>query len=395
MRRPIRGREEQMQRKIVSIKQGVPYSKYEKEIQQQGGKIIEHLPLINALLCEFPANRSVEVAGILSNNPHINRVDDDLPIKIINFFNPYFFFPIRKKETPKQMKQQIGWGVKRINCEDFLTVNPKRRVRVAVIDTGIQADHPDLRDNIKGGINITGNPVDISDPNGHGTHVAGIIGALNNEIGIVGVMPKVDLYAVKVFNSKGEGSLTDIIRGLQWCINNRIKLINMSFGSPIDNPTFKEVFKKAYQSGLIMVAAAGNDSIEHKMQYPAIYPETIAITSLNERNSISNFSSFGQGVDFIAPGDQILSTWNNGGYKLQSGTSMAAPHVTGAIAQILNKWGDLTPDQVKQHLKLTAQQLSLRPEYQGAGLIDVAKALKTDPKVSRYYSMVASYYGLS
>jgi hypothetical protein len=392
MRRSPRDRVENTVKKIVSLKAGINISKYEEEIKSQGGKIVERLPLINALLCEFPIHREGEVAGILENHPHVSRVESDLPIKII-CFEPNFFFGRKAASAPKQIKQEIGWGVKRIAADAYLNIEPKTRIRVAVMDTGIQPNHPDLNQNIKGGINITGSPSDYSDPNGHGTHVAGIIGALNNDIGIVGVMPQTDLYAVKVFNSKGEGSLSDIIRGLQWCIDNKIKLVNMSFGSPTDNATFREVFKNAEKAGIIMVVAAGNDSNEHKIQYPAKYSETIAVSSLNKTNDISSFSSYGPEVNLIAPGEDILSTWNDGGYKTLSGTSMAAPHVTGAIAQMLNQYGDLTPAQVRQLLKTTTQRLPLKIELQGAGLIDVSKALKKNPKEIQYYRMVASYYG--
>ena len=391
MRRSPRDRVEKMVKKIVSLKSGIDISKYEEEIISQGGKVIERLPLINALLCEFPAHRDVEVAGVLESHPHVNRVESDLPIKIIRF-EPSFFFG-RKAVTPKQIKQEIGWGVKRISADAYLDVEPKSRIRVGIMDTGVHVQHVDLKQNIKGGINVTGNPNDLSDANGHGTHVAGIIGALNNEIGIVGVMPKTDLYAVKVFNSNGEGSLSDIIKGLQWCINNKIKLVNMSFGSSTDNATFREVFKNAEKAGVIMVVAAGNDSSEHLIQYPAKYPETIAVSSLNQSNNISSFSSYGPEVNFIAPGEDILSTWNDGGYKTLSGTSMAAPHVTGAIAQMLNQWGDLSPAQVRQLLKTATHRLPLRSEQQGAGLVDVSLVLKKDIRSVQYQRMVASYYG--
>lgn len=391
MRRSPRDRAEKMVRKIVSLKAGIDVSKYEEEIKVQGGRVIERLPLINALLCEFPVQREGEVAGILENHPHVSRVESDLPIKII-CFQPSFFFG-RRTTAPQQIKQEIGWGVKRIGAEPFLDVETKNRVRVGIMDTGIHLQHPDLKENIKGGINITGNPSDYSDDNGHGTHVAGIVGALNNDIGIVGVMPKVDLYAVKVFNSAGEGSLSDIIRGLQWCINNKIKLVNMSFGSATDNTTFREVFQNAEKAGVIMVVAAGNDGNEHKMQFPAKYPETIAVASLNESNNISSFSSYGPEVDIIAPGEDILSTWNDGGYKKMNGTSMAAPHVTGAIAQMLNNWGDLTPAQVRQLLKITTRRLPLRSEQQGAGLIDVSLAMRANPRALQYQRMVAAYSG--
>lgn len=379
-------------RKIISLKPGThPSPNYEAEIHSQGGRILEHFPLINAVLCEFPVHQEGTVASIMESHPHVNRVEDDIPVNIIDF-SPSFFFQPKKRETAKQMKQEIGWGIKKVAAEDYLGVEPQKRIAVAVMDTGIHLSHPDLQENIKGGISIYGNSRDLSDPNGHGTHVAGIIGALNNQIGVVGVMPKVDLYSVKVFNSRGEGSLTDIIRGLQWCIENQIKLVNLSFGSATENATFREVFLKARSAGLIMVAAAGNDAENHKMQYPAKYAETIAVTSSNMVNSLSSYSSYGEGVDVIAPGEQIISTWNDGAYKVLSGTSMAAPHVTGAIAQILNKWGDLSPVQVKQHLKSTASRLPLRTDQQGAGLINVAAALKLNPRVSQYWQMMYGYY---
>ena len=366
-------------RKIVSLKSGVRVTQYMEEIKRQGGEVIEHLPLINALLCEFPLHKG-EVAGILESHPHVVRVEDDLPIKII-YTEPLFFF--RRGTMPPQTKQQVGWGVKRIGGEVYLNVKPRKRLRVAIMDTGIMTKHPDLKGNVAGGINITGTGSDILDPNGHGTHVAGIIGALNNEIGIVGVMPEVDLYAVKVFDSRGDGSLSNIIRGLQWCINQGIKVVNMSFGSATDNDTFREVFKAAERAGIIMVAAAGNDQTKHQIQYPAVYTETVAVSSLNELNSLSNFSSYGPEIDLIAPGEQILSTWNNGSYKTLSGTSMAAPHVSGVILQVLNKWGNMSPAQIKRHLKNTAQRLPIKDEYQGAGLIDLAKALSINPRMTQ------------
>ena len=366
-------------RKIVSLKSGVRVTQYMEEIKRQGGEVIEHLPLINALLCEFPLHKG-EVAGILESHPHVVRVEDDLPIKII-YTEPLFFF--RRGTMPPQTKQQVGWGVKRIGGEVYLNVKPRKRLRVAIMDTGIMTKHPDLKGNVASGINITGTGSDILDPNGHGTHVAGIIGALNNEIGIVGVMPEVDLYAVKVFDSRGDGSLSNIIRGLQWCINQGIKVVNMSFGSATDNDTFREVFKAAERAGIIMVAAAGNDQTKHQIQYPAVYTETVAVSSLNELNSLSNFSSYGPEIDLIAPGEQILSTWNNGSYKTLSGTSMAAPHVSGVILQVLNKWGNMSPAQIKRHLKNTAQRLPIKDEYQGAGLIDLAKALSINPRMTQ------------
>ncbi|MDH7479613.1 MAG: S8 family peptidase, partial [Syntrophomonadaceae bacterium] len=209
--------------------------------------------------------------------------------------------------------------------------------------------------------------------------VAGIIGALNNDIGIVGVMPGASLYSVKVFDSNGEGSLSDIILGLQWCIANDIKIVNMSFGSSEENNSFRQVFANAERAGIIMVAAAGNDRTQHKMQYPALYDETIAVSALSQMGMIASFSSYGDKVDVIAPGENIKSTWKDGSYKEESGTSMATPFVTGAIAQMINKWGEMTPAQAKRHLQRCCTMLPMPQIYQGAGLINLKSLLNSRP----------------
>ena len=144
MRRSPRDRAGKMVRKIVSLKAGIDVSKYEEEIKVQGGRVIERLPLINALLCEFPVQREGEVAGILKNHPHVSRVESDLPIKII-CFQPSFFFG-RRTPVPQQITQEIGWGVKRIGAELFWTRNENGRV--GIMDT-VSTQHLDLKENIK------------------------------------------------------------------------------------------------------------------------------------------------------------------------------------------------------------------------------------------------------
>lgn len=360
-------------KKIVSLKPGTDIRVFAKEIEEKGGSIIRELPLINACLCAFPQKHS-EVASILESHPHIDSVDDDIKVRITSF--PPAYWGSGKVNQPPQ---EIGWGVKRINAEPFLNVRGASTVKVAVMDTGIYARHPDLEGCVRGGVNIIGNSHDLSDPNGHGTHVAGIIGALNNDIGIVGVMPGASIYSVKVFDASGEGSLSDIILGLQWCIANDIKIVNMSFGSSEENNSYRQVIANAEKAGIIMVAAAGNDRVQHKMQYPALYDQTIAVSALSQTGMIASFSSFGEQVDVIAPGENIKSTWKDGSYKEESGTSMATPFVTGAIAQMINKWGEMSPAQVKRHLKECCTMLPMPQIYQGAGLVNLQALLNKRP----------------
>ncbi|MBI2265975.1 MAG: S8 family peptidase, partial [Armatimonadetes bacterium] len=186
----------------------------------------------------------------------------------------------------------------------------------------------------------------------------------------------IQLYAVKALSRTGSGWLSDIIEGIQWCIDNNMKVINMSFGSASGNVSFHDAIIKAYQAGIVMVAAAGNESTS--VSYPAKYPETIAVTATDSNNSLAYFSNYGPETDLAAPGVGVSSTYLGGGYRTLSGTSMAAPHVTGAAALKLALNGALSPDQVRAALMATAEPLlNLTADQQGAGLVDAYKLVTT------------------
>ncbi len=224
------------------------------------------------------------------------------------------------------------------------------------------------------------------DDSGHGTHVAGIVAATDNAIGVIGVGPEIDLYAVKVLDKKGRGRLSDLIDALNWCINNDIQVINMSLGSLQDNPSFHEAVQNTYQAGITQIAAAGNYGQESgEISYPARYPETIAVSSVDQFGNLDPFSSRGDEIDLAAPGVNVRSTLNDGLYELMSGTSMAAPHVTGTVALILstipdnqsdvNHNGIWDPSEILTQLKLTSQNLGLPVQQQGAGLVRADEAI--------------------
>lgn len=328
-----------------------------------GAVIIKPLPLINGLAVYLPPQAERALGG----RPEILRIDDDL---IIN--------ALPRPQPSPQPVEELTWGVDRINAELAWASTTGLAVKVAILDTGIDLDHPDLQNNIKGNVNTINPRKNGNDDNGHGTHVAGIVAAINNEIGVIGVGPEIYLYAVKVLDRNGLGWLSDLIEGLEWCINNRMQVMNMSLGSSSDNQSFHDAIIKTYQAGITQVAAAGNNGESGgAITYPAKYSETIAVSAIDKYNQLATFSSFGSEIDLAAPGVDIKSTYNNGYYTTLSGTSMAAPHVAGTAALVLSVPakcdldfdGKCTPDEVQQRLKATAENLGLSDFEQGAGLV--------------------------
>jgi subtilisin family serine protease len=229
-------------------------------------------------------------------------------------------------------------------------------VPVAIIDSGIDPNHPDL--NVRGGHNCTSKKRGKwADDNGHGTHVAGIVGAKRNGKGVVGVAPGTPLYAVKVLNERGFGSASDIICGLEWTARQGITVANVSLGGsfPADDPTacdsslYHQAYCNAAADGVRIVVSAGNTGRNAGNIVPAKYDQVITVSALLDTDgcaggegrltndgpddSLALFSSRGEVVDVAAPGYNIVSTFPGGKYGKLSGTSMAAPHVAGAIAR--------------------------------------------------------------
>jgi subtilisin family serine protease len=237
-----------------------------------------------------------------------------------------------------------------------------------VIDTGIAKAHPDL--NVAGGYDCTSTyRARYGDADGHGTHVAGIIGATNTGSGVVGVAPGTPLYGVRVFDAKGYGSDATVICGIDWVVKNAaakgIKVANMSVvltASPEDQnrcgstgtPTtaLHEAICRLTAAGVKVVAAAGNVGKNASTLAPATYPEVVTVSALDDSNGClgesggaetrATFSNYGADVDVAAPGVNIASTYLRGGYTTISGTSMAAPHVAGTIARNVKRLGRAT-----------------------------------------------------
>jgi subtilisin family serine protease len=365
----IHAQESNAPRKIVVFTDRfVNESSQEVLLKNFGATIIKPLKLVNGMAVYLPPQaekavlKSVEVA----------RVDDDILLSATKKpADPPGGGKPPKEDPPPQ---NMPWGIDRIEADAAWTETTGAGIKVAVMDTGIDLDHPDLAGNIKGNVNLINARKNGNDDNGHGTHVAGIIAAVNNDIGVVGVGPKIYLYGVKVLDRNGSGYLSDLIEGLDWCISNGMDVVNMSLGASLDNQSFHDVIAMAYAAGLIQVASAGNEGeTGGAVLYPARYPETIAVSAVGQNADgslyFAPFSSYGADIDVTAPGVSINSTYKGGAYKILSGTSMAAPHVSGVTALTVSVFGVMSPDEMKAHLKSSAEDLLMELEEQGAGLI--------------------------
>jgi subtilisin len=279
------------------------------------------------------------------------------------------------------LDQTLPWGIDRVDAD---VVHEKGETGagadIAIIDTGIDDDHPDLQANVGEGkafVNCAGTNCNYawSDDNDHGTHCAGIADALDNTEGVVGVATEATLHAVKVLDATGFGSYDDVAAGIEYTADKGWDVGSLSLGGG-ESDVVKDAVQYAYGEGVLLVAAAGNDGpCEDCVGYPAAEPEVIAVSATSKDDSLASFSSTGPEVELAAPGDDICSTII-GGYDVYDGTSMACPHVSGAGGHLMAN--GYSNKKARKHLKDTAEDIGLGDNEQGAGLLDVAAALGYD-----------------
>nr|BDT29127.1 S8 family serine peptidase [Bacteriovorax sp. HI3] len=286
-----------------------------------------------------------------------------------------------------------------------------RAVRIAVIDTGVDYTHPDLKANmwvntkeIPGngidddgngfiddvyGYDFANNDSNPMDGNGHGTHCSGTIGAVHdNKIGVSGVMSEVQIMAVKFLGDDGSGSLEGAIKAIDYATMMNVDLMSNSWGGGGRSEALLEAIKRASDKGIIFTAAAGNSSSNNDSSpsYPASYdtPNMVSVAATTAQNGLASFSSYGRNsVHIAAPGHNILSTVNGGGYDVYSGTSMATPHVSGVLGLLLAKEGRMPHSVMRERLTMTSVPVTaLRGKTQTAGRID-AYNLLTDVRPER------------
>lgn len=290
---------------------------------------------------------------------------------------------VHSASIPAREQQPSGapWGVRRIGAPEAWSVSTGNQVKIGVIDTGADFSHSDLRNSLARGVNLLNQMSMPYDDNGHGTHIAGTIAAAGGSKGMMGVAPRSLIYPVKAFDHNGSAYVSDIILGIDWCVQNRMDIINMSFGMRTKSQSLQNTIRRAYNAGIVVVASSGNDKRSRGVDYPARYPQTISVGATGRDGRVAPFSNHGPHIDIYAPGEKIKSSWLGGGYREMNGTSMATSHVTGAIALLLAARPGLSPAEIKRRLRRTARPLPSAAKARGAagagaGEVSAARLLR-------------------
>ncbi|MEO5926207.1 MAG: S8 family serine peptidase [Bryobacteraceae bacterium] len=320
-------------------------------IESAGGAVTRTFSLVPAVAARLP---QAALQGI-SRNPNVAALEVDGTF------------------VAHDAELDATWGAKQIGAGLVHDAGNKGTgVKVCVLDSGIDTNHPDLYMNYRGGKDFVNNDLDPFDDNGHGTHTAGTIAAMMNSMAVRGVAPQVDLYIYKVLGATGSGSFSAVIAALQECVNVGGKVTNNSYGSSTDpGSTVKAAFDNAAAAGVTHIASAGNSGAgTNTVGFPGQYSSVMAVAATDSNNVRASFSSTGPAVQISAPGVSILSTYLNDGYTYMSGTSMASPHVAG-VAALVVACGITNPASVRQRIRDTALDLGAAgpdQEY-GYGLV--------------------------
>lgn len=292
--------------------------------------------------------------------------------------------PTRRSEGPNDPLLPAQYGITITNTDKaWATQSGSASVVVAVIDSGIDGSHPEFAGQLLPGWDLTGKvpgPGGNVDGYGHGTHIAGVIGAKkNNGIGIAGVAPGCKLLPVRIFDEFGHSTGGISSQAIIWAVDHGAKVINCSWGSPMQSESDTAALKYAADHDVVVVAAVGNSG-QNEPNWPGADDSVIGVAATTDIDTWGSFSTWGDWVDLAAPGEGILSTFpmsKGNGYRIMRGTSMAAPFVTAAAALVRSQFPGWTRQQVRDRLEQTAKDviMSGKDPYAGFGRVDMAKAV--------------------
>lgn len=360
-------------RKLVVFQDGVANEAAQAVLVSHGAVVQRQLD--NTPFTAFSVVLPEQALPALSQARGVVRVETDFVVEAVG-----------KPGPASQPAEMLPWSVNRIDADLAWGASRGAGVKVAIIDTGLSKSHADLVGNLKGGVNFVFqkgrvDPNKWDDDNGHGSHVAGTVAAMDNDIGVIGVAPQAYLYAAKVLDRNGSGYLSDVVDGIYWARNNGMQVINMSLGCNCDTVSFKQAVDDAYASGVVVVAAAGNsgtsDGSGDTVIYPAKYDSVIAVAATDSTDKRAWWSSTGPAVELSAPGVNIYSTWKGTGYNTISGTSMASPHVAGTAALLLAAKPGISNVDARAMLGSTADDLGPagKDNLYGYGLVDAQESV--------------------
>ena len=313
-------------------------AKAQTVLQKANVNALSHLSIVHASVAELNAKQR----KLLESDPSVEYIEEDHKRYLMDVITP--------------MAQSTPYGISMVQA-DQVSDSSAGNTKVCVIDTGYDYDHEDLQSSGVTGYAFSGHGNWYSDGNGHGTHVAGTMVALNNNTGVVGTIGsgQAGVHIVKIFNDSGNWTTaSNLITAIQSCKDAGAKVVNMSLGGSSSNTTESNAMTNFYNGGMLLVAAAGNGG-NTSFSYPASYNAVVSVAAVNSSGSLASFSQRNSQVEIAGPGVSVNSTWNNGGYNSISGTSMASPHVAGVAALVWSNHADCTAAQIRSALNATAE----------------------------------------
>jgi thermitase len=349
---------------LVSFEPGTSRPVAARIHRQLGGQVKETIPGIGVQVVTVPEGRAMAMGKAYSSNPRVAYAEPDFVVQAVGSpDDPYF---------------GRQWGLPIIGAPqawDVTTGSPN--INIAILDTGVDQDHPDLADKIVSNINLTSSPT-ADDIHGHGTHVAGIAAATtNNGVGVAGLGYTSTIMNVKVLGDGGAGTYSSLVSGIIWAADNGAEIINMSLGGSSYSTTLENAVNYAWSNGVVVVAAAGNAGSSTPC-YPAAHANCMGVAATSGYDALASFSNYGNWVDVAAPGVGIYATLKDSGYGYKSGTSMASPHVAGlaglVFTTVSDKNGDgRLNDEVRSRIEATCDDIGVTGI--GHGRINAAQAV--------------------
>ncbi|WP_281883782.1 S8 family peptidase [Paenibacillus sp. YYML68] len=343
-------------RHIIRLASKRQYSEFERLLRRKTTAVpkltqVLPLPLIQAFSCPLRTTASKTLTAAAC----VRSVETDPRIRIqLRVAQPRLQLRTIEGSSAASVPV-IPWGIRHIGAPRVWPRTKGARIRIGVIDTGADYNHPDLRHCLSRGVNLLEPHKLPYDDNGHGTHIAGTISATARHRGLIGVAPLAAIYPVKAFDNQGGAYVSDIVKGIDWCVANGMDIINMSFGMKTYSKALESAVLNAYERGVIIVASSGNEGKRAEVDYPARLPQVIAVGATNRQGRIAVFSNDGKQIDIYAPGERVYSTWLNGKYHELSGTSMATSHVSGVVALMLALKPALRPGRIRSLLRKHAR----------------------------------------